>query len=71
MYCISHGQSFLLERIYLHVLSTIGRNPKFTKSTVVPDPGSRDQDVVLASAGLLGKPKRGVEIWNGEGMGRG
>ncbi len=26
----------------------------------VPDPGRWDQDVVLVSAGLLGKPKRGV-----------
>jgi hypothetical protein len=26
----------------------------------VPDPGSRDRVVILASAGLLGKPKRGV-----------
>jgi hypothetical protein len=38
----------------------------------IPDPGSRDQDVILASVGLLGKPKRGGSgIWNREGMGRG
>ncbi len=38
---------------------------------LVPDPGSRDQDVILASAGLLGKPREGwVGIWNREGMGR-
>jgi hypothetical protein len=35
-------------------------------------PWKRDRDVVLASAGLLGKPKRGGrEFGGGEGMGRG
>ncbi len=42
---------------------------------IVPDPGSWDQDVVLASAGLLGKPKGGVgnleQGGNGEGMRKG
>jgi hypothetical protein len=41
----------------------------------VPDPGSRDRDVVLASAGLLGKTKRGVgnleQGGNGERMRKG
>jgi hypothetical protein len=41
----------------------------------VPDPGSQDRDVVLASAGLLGKPERGVgnleQGGNGEGMRKG
>jgi hypothetical protein len=41
----------------------------------VPDPGSRDRDVVLASVGLLGKPKRGVrnleQGGDGEGMRKG
>ncbi len=41
----------------------------------VPDPGSRDRDVVLVSAGLLGKPERGVGNLeyggDGEGMRKG
>jgi hypothetical protein len=38
---------------------------------IVPDPGSRDRDVVLVSAGLLGKPERGVGNlgWGGDEKG--
>ncbi len=39
--------------------------------TTVPDPGSRDRDVVLVSVGLLGKPKGGLGIWNRVGMRKG
>jgi hypothetical protein len=43
-------------------------NKNIKLSVTVPDPGSQDRDVVLTSAGLLGKPKRG----GGEfGIGRG
>ncbi len=38
----------------------------------VPDPGNRDQDVVLVSAqGCWGNPRGVVGIWNRVGMGRG
>ncbi len=47
--------------VYRHGLFELG----------VPDPGSRDRDVVLVRAGLLGKPERGSGIWNRVGMGRG
>ncbi len=41
----------------------------------VPDPGSRDRDFVLVSAGLLGTPKGGIgnleQGGDGEGMRKG
>jgi hypothetical protein len=38
---------------------------------MVPDPGSRDRDVILVGAGLLGKPEKGPGIWDEEGMRKG
>jgi hypothetical protein len=41
----------------------IGRYQRFVQLLEigsVPDPGSRDRDITLVSAGLLGKPKEGV-----------
>ncbi len=42
--------------------------------STVPDPGSRDRDIVLVSAGLLGKPKEVENLesgGDGEGMRKG
>ncbi len=49
----------------------VDRHLCFYINVAVPDPGSRDRDVVLVSAGFAGETQGGAGIWNGEGMGRG
>ncbi len=49
----------------------VDRHLCFYINVAVPDPGSRDRDVVLVKRGVCWGNPRGAGIWNGEGMGRG
>jgi hypothetical protein len=59
-------QAARCRRIFISVLCEL-----CVAQVSVPDPGSRDRDVVLVARGWWGNPRGGSGIWNGEEMGRG